>query len=126
MNPRVLVVSRDAMLLYTRQLILGAFFEVQGADRIREVEALISTQSFDLVVVCYTLSASECLHVLDLIAVQKRRPLVLILKPAGGPPEEPMLDEAVVLTEAGPYYLLKKTAEMLGVDIQSKSKLVEA
>ena len=30
-----------------------------------------------------------------------------------------------MMTEAGPYYLLKKTAEILGVDIKPKANLVE-
>ena len=44
MSPQVLLVSRDAMLLQTRQLILGAFFRAKGAGRVREAEDLISTQ----------------------------------------------------------------------------------
>jgi DNA-binding response OmpR family regulator len=126
MNPQVLVVSRDQMLLHTRRLILGAFFEVQGAGRIREAEALISTHTFDLIVLCYTLSASECRQVLDLVADQKPQPKVLILNPAGSPAEDALLNHAVVLTEAGPYLLLKKTGELLGVDIKSKSSLAAA
>ena len=74
MNPQVLVVSRDQMLLHTRQLILGAFFEVQGAGRVREAEALISARSFDLIILCYTLSASECRQVLELVADLKPHP----------------------------------------------------
>lgn len=126
MNPNVLLVSRDQMLLHTRQLILGAFFEVQGAGRIRDAEALISTHSFDLIILCYTLSAPECNQVMELVAATKTRPRILILNPAGSPPEEPLLNQAVMLTEAGPYFLLKKTAEMLGVDIKSKSSLAVA
>jgi hypothetical protein len=126
MNAQVLVVSRDEMLLHTRQLILGAFFEVQGAGRIRDAEALISTRSFDLIILCYTLSASECLHVLEMVADLKARPKILILNPAGSPPEMPLPNQAVMLTESGPYFLLKKTAEMLGVDIKSKASLAVA
>ena len=126
MNAQVLVVSRDQMLLHTRQLILGAFFEVQGAGRIRDAEALISTRSFDLIILCYTLSESECLHVLEMVADLMPRPRILILNPAGSPPEEPLLNQAVMLTESGPYFLLKKTAEMLGVDIKSKASLAVA
>jgi len=126
MNAQVLVVSRDEMLLHTRQLILGAFFEVQGAGRVRDAEGLISTRTFDLIILCYTLSASECLHVLEMVADLKPRPRILILNPAGSPPEEPLLNRAVMLTESGPYFLLKKTAEMLGVDIKAKASLAAA
>ncbi len=126
MNAQVLVVSHDQMLLHTRQLILGAFFEVQGAGRIREAEALLVTRSFDLIILCYTLSASECQHVVEMVADLKPSPRILILNPAGSPPEGPLLKQAVMLTEAGPYFLLKKTAEMLGVDIKSKASLAVA
>lgn len=123
MSPQVLVVSRDAMLLQTRQLILGAFFQVQSAGRIREVEELLSNRQFDLIILCYTLSPEECRQVIDLAAEQKRRARVLMLTPAGILPPEPVPGDAM-MTEAGPYYLLKKTAELLGVDIRAKANLV--
>jgi len=124
MNRQVLVVSRDAMLLQTRQLILGAFFHAECAGRIREAETLMSNRRFDLVVLCYTLTEAERQRVMELAAGQKHRPKVLLLIPAGSPAEEPGPGDAV-LTEAGPYYLLKKSAEMLGVEIRTKAGLVE-
>jgi len=60
MTPQVLVASRDPMLLQTRQLILGAFFEVHGARRVREAEALMARFSFDLIILCSTLGDSDC------------------------------------------------------------------
>ena len=60
MTPQVLVASRDPMLLQTRQLILGAFFEVHGAGRVREAEALMARFSFDLIILCSTLGDSDC------------------------------------------------------------------
>ena len=124
MAPQVLVISRDPMLLQTRQLILGAFFEVHGAGRIREAEELMSRYRFDLIILCYTLAESECQRVMASVADQKKPPRILILSPAGRPPVEPG-SSLVVMSEAGPYYLLKKTAEMVGVDIKAKANLVE-
>ncbi len=124
MTPQVLVVSRDPMLLQTRQLILGAFFEVHVAGRIREAEFLMSRCAFDLVIICYTLSEPERQEVMALVADAKRRPMILVLSPMGRPREEPTADREM-MTEAGPYYLLKKSAEMLGVDIKAKANLVE-
>jgi len=124
MNPQVLVVSRDEMLLQTRQLILGAFFQVYGAGRIREVEDLMARRRFDLIVLCYTLTESECQRVIDMVAGQKTRPRILVLSPAGSRAPEPD-SSLIMMTEAGPYYLLKKAAEMLGVDIKAKANLVE-
>ncbi len=125
MTPQVLVVSRDAMLLRTRQLILGAFFQVQVAGRIREAETLIATHSFDLIILCYVLTDAERRQVMELAAEQKRRPRILMLTPAGIPPEEQDSADAT-MSEAGPYYLLKKSAELLGVDIRAKASLLEA
>ncbi len=124
MTPHVLVISRDAMLLQTRQLILGAFFEVHVAGRVREAEALMSRYSFDLIVLCYTLCEPECRAVMDLVTDRKRRPKILVLNPMGSPPEEPVAGLAMMM-EAGPYNLLKKSAEMLGIDIKAKANLVE-
>lgn len=123
MTPQVLLVSRDAMLLQTRQLILGAFFRAKTAGRIREAEELISINKFDLIVLCYTLTEAECRRVINYAAEQKRQPRILILTPAGNPPADPGTGDAVMI-ETGPYYLLKKSAEMLGVDIRANSGLV--
>ena len=124
MTPHVLVVSRDQMLLQTRQLILGAFFQVHCAGRICEAEELISRNSFDLIVLCYTLPAAERREVMRLVAGMKRPPRILLMTPIGGMPEEASPDQAT-MTESGPYYLLKKTAELLGVDLKMKAHMVE-
>jgi len=118
MSPQLLVVSRDAMLLQTRQLILGAFFHADCAGRVREAEALMSSRQYDLVILCYTLSERERLKIIELAAGQMRRPRILILTPAGMPPSEPAPGDAT-MSEAGPYYLLKKSADMLGIEIQA-------
>lgn len=123
-TPNVLVVSRDPMLLQTRQLILGAFFQVHGAGRVCEVEDFLSRYSFDLVILCYTLCPSECRAIMRLAADLKHPPSILLLTPVGSAPAEP-LPGPVMMTESGPYYLLKKSAEMLGVDIRMKTNLVE-
>ena len=125
MSPFVLVVSRDAMLLQTRQLILGAFFRVQGAGRIREAEERISTQRFDLIILCYTLTDDDCRHIIEFAAAQKRRPRVLLLTRTCIQAEELGPGDAV-MSDAGPYYLLKRSAEILGVDITIKANLVDA
>ena len=122
-TPHVLVLSRDPMLLQTRQLILGAFFQVHGAGRVCEAEDLLSRYSFDLLILCYTLGPSECLTIMELVSGLKRRPRVLQLAPVGSAMEES--PDQVMMTEAGPYYLLKKSAEMLGIEIRVKANLVE-
>jgi DNA-binding response OmpR family regulator len=125
MSPQVLVVSRDAMLLQTRQLILGAFFRTLCAGRMREVEVLMSANAFDLIILCYTLSEEECQLVMGIALEQKPRPQVLRLTPAGSSSLESLPVDSM-LAEAGPYYLLKRSAELLGVEIQAKPHLMHA
>ena len=125
MNLQVLVVSRDQILLDTRQLLLGTFFQVKGAGRMREAETLISSSHFDLIVLCYTLSEDECTQVIDLTASQRPRPRILILTVPGTRPMQ-NFSAQVSMTEAGPYPLLKKCADLLGIDLREKSRLVSA
>lgn len=125
MTSHVLLVSRDQAVLQTRQLILGAFFQAYCATRISEAEALISRYSFDLIVLCYTLAESERRAVMSLVADLKRPPRILLLTPVGTLPEDAVPGQAT-MTEAGPYYLLMKSAEMLGVDLRMKAHMVGA
>ena len=115
----VLVVSRDEMLLQTRQLILGAYFQVNGAGRIQEAEALIAKRVFDLVILCYSLSAGDCRRIAELVWSQDPRPKILSLRAAGTAAPDSVSDQELMI-EAGPYGLLKKSAEMLGVDLKAK------
>lgn len=111
------------MLLRTRQLILGAFFTVQVAGRLREAEELISSRPYDLIILCHTLSPEECRDLIGLASGQKSPARVLMLTPNGIHAADPGLGD-VMMSEAGPYYLLKKSAEILGVDIRAKANLV--
>ena len=125
MTPRVLFVSRDQMLLQTRMLILGAFFQVEGAGRVKEAEILISKYRFDLIVLCYSLSEEECQQVHSVVEQQDPPPKILLLSAAGSKPALGESDRAM-MCEAGPYHLLKKSAELLGVDLRVKAKLAAA
>ena len=62
----VLVVSRDQMLLQTRALILGAYFQVESAGRVSEAEAAMAKSPFDLIVLCYSLSDGEYQKLIEL------------------------------------------------------------
>ena len=117
----VLVVSKDEMLLQTRQLILGAFFQVCGAGRIQEAEALISRRAFDLIVLCYSLSPDDCRRIAEMTERQSPRPKILTLRAAGTATSSLESDQELVV-EAGPFGLLKKSTEMLGVDLRVKQQ----
>lgn len=118
-GPHVLVVSRDPMLLQTRQLILGTFFRVEGAGRMQEVQALMAKRKFDLIVLCHSLTDGECQRVNDLVSLQTNRPQILMLRATGMDLVRPGGDQELG-AESGPYGLLKKAAEMLNVDLKAK------
>jgi hypothetical protein len=113
---QVLVVSRDQMLLQTRTPILGAFFQVEAAGRVEEVEAAMARCDFELIVLCYSLSDDECRKIVDLAQRQNPRPRILTLIPSGNQHRDGGDDEYSV--DKGPYELLKKTGELVGESIK--------
>jgi hypothetical protein len=123
MTAEVLVFSRDQLQLETRRLILEAFFHARGAGSIEDVEALLATRKFDLIILCSTLSQQDCDKVFELAECQKPRPQILIQSSPGCDPPRFAADH-VLITESGPYQLLKRSAEILGVDLKA-SGLVE-
>src|ERR1022692_4772393 len=92
-GPHVLVVSRDERLLQTRQLILEAFFQVNGAGRLQEVQALLSKREFDLVVLCHSLTESDCRRISEFVNCQSNRPKILMLRATGSDLVRPGADE---------------------------------
>ena len=120
-HARVLVVSRDEMLLRTRELILGAFFVVRSAGRFSEATALIQSGRFDLIVVCHSLAGDECEALAELAHEQAQRPLILAMSASSRADIKPWADKQLGV-DAGPYALVKKCAEMLGYVLKSKAK----
>ena len=122
-KPNVLVVSRDEMLLRTRTMILGAFFDVQGAGRPSEARALIQGTMFDLVVLCHSLTNEECVDLVQLTHDQNPRPKILAMNGSDRSPK-PWADKQLGV-DAGPYGLVKKCAEMLGYVLKSKARAAQ-
>jgi len=120
-HARVLVVSRDEMLLRTREMILGAYFKVTGAGRFAEASALIKTDDYDLIVLCHSLSQDECERLALLSLEKSSRPLILAMGPSSRAGFKPWADKQLGV-DAGPYGLLKKCAEMLGYVLKSKAR----
>lgn len=120
-HARVLVVSRDEMLLRTREMILGAFFSVHRAGRFSEATALMRARRFDLLVLCHSLTEDECERLSMIAHEQNPRPLVLAMSASSRAPIHPWADKQLGV-DAGPYGLLKKCAEMLGYVLKSKAR----
>jgi hypothetical protein len=116
MTAEVMVFSRDQLLLETRRLILGSFFHTQGAGSIEDAEALLAMYHFDLIILCSTLSERECDRVFELVGFQKPRPKILVMSLPGCDPPRYAADH-VLMTASGPYQLLKRSAEILEVDL---------
>ncbi len=123
---RILLVSRDLMVLQTRKLMLGAYFDVSAAGRVLEAKLALAKQSFDLVVLCYTLTGDDSRAVVD--AVRKSCPQAKILMltvnepTASGEAFHPYFLSA----EEGPFTLVKKSAQLLGFELGRKGRMVPA
>jgi CheY-like chemotaxis protein len=120
-HARVLVVSRDEMLLRTREMILGAFFTVQGAGRLPEAATAMTRSRFDLIILCHSLSPDECECLAFLAQQHTPRPLILAMNASSRANLKPWADKQLGV-DAGPYALVKKCAEMLGFVLKSKAK----
>lgn len=124
-HARVLVVSRDEMLLRSRVMILGAFFAVRGAGRFNEARALLTNFDFDLVVLCHSLTPDECERLAILTHQRGSRCQVLAMSASSRAMLKPWADKQLGV-DAGPYGLLKKCAEMLGFVLKSKARAAHA
>ena len=109
------------MLLRTRKMILGAFFAVQSAGRFNEARALLTSSSFDLIVLCHSLTYDECERLAMMAHEKVPRSLVLAMSPSSRGNPRPWADKQLGV-DAGPYGLLKKCAEMLGFVLKSKAR----
>jgi len=82
---------------------------------------MIASRDFDLIVLCFTLSDDECRQVAGMVQHQDPRPRFLMLHTVGDGLHRAEAGQDFVL-EGGPYALLKKVAEMLGVDLKERVK----
>lgn len=122
-SARVLIVSRDQMLLQTRKLILGAFFEVETAGRVPEAESIMAARSVDLLVLCYSLADDEFAKVVELARRQDPQPKILTLTSASNHNSNRAGAERELMIENGPYALLKRTSEMLGFQLKGVARV---
>ena len=120
-HARVLVVSRDEMLLRSRKMILGAFFVVRGAGRFVEARTLLTVDSFDLIVLCHSLTEDESERLAAMARERSSRCQVLAMSASSRSGMKPWADKQLGV-DAGPYGLLKKCAEMLGFVLKSKAR----
>lgn len=119
---RVLIVSRDEMLLRTRELIIGAYFHATGAGRPSEAKAQLQAMQFDLMILCHSLRDDENQMLANLAHQQRPAAKVLALGPRTDGAERKIWADEQIGVDAGPFGLLMKSAKMVNYRIKSKAK----
>ena len=109
------------MLLQTRKLILGTYFEVESAGRMSEAGSILSKHDFDLIVLCDTLSNEERRQIAEMVRDQKPKPTLLSLLGPGNQGDKPVVGRELACA-GGPLQLLKECANVLGFDLRSNGK----
>jgi hypothetical protein len=120
-HSQILVVSWNELLLQTRRLILGTYFEVDGAGKLSEAADRLRTTSFDLVVLCDTLSDSECMQIFEYARGLSHKPeILLLLAPNQERPRE--IIGHILPFMFGPMDLLYECADILRVEVRAKQR----
>ncbi|HEY2857740.1 MAG TPA: hypothetical protein VGJ21_04940 [Terracidiphilus sp.] len=118
-DSKILIVSWNPLLEQTRRLILGTYFETDSAGRISEVGRRLRESSFALIVLCDTISDSECIEIADLARLySESAELILLESPERERPEH--IKGLRVPSLQGPMFLLKICAEVLGSEVALK------
>jgi DNA-binding NtrC family response regulator len=117
--PKILCVSPDPLLLQTRRWILEGYFQVDCAGRLPEAAAMIASQNYDLILLCYSLRAEECRQIHNLVRANAPQTQVLALTENGDSCAEAYSDWQMPVGQ-GPYELLKKVTEMIAPHIASQ------
>jgi CheY-like chemotaxis protein len=121
---RILLVSRDVMVLQTRKLMLGAYFDVRAAARVLEAKTFLTEESFDLIVLCYTLTDDDCQKVIEAARLHSPHAKVLMLTVTRHTAIKLNLEHYDLPAEQGPFTLVKKSAELLGFEFRTKGRMV--
>jgi len=105
--------------------MISAYFDVHAAGRVVEAMVLLSERTFDLIILCHTLTNDECGRVIQAARERCAQTKILILTTAGCA-ERTTVDYAHVAPEEGPFYLLKRSAEVLGFEFRKKGSMAQA
>jgi hypothetical protein len=123
---RILLMSRDTVVLQTRKLMLGAYFEVCAAGRVLEARRFLAERPFDLVILCYTLTDDDCETILTAVRIYSPDARILMLTMPGYVAGHLPMDAYFLPAEKGPFVLVKRSAELLGFEFGSKGRMVRS
>ena len=110
---KLLCAGHDPVLNRTRRLILEKCFEVTLAHTASEAIALLSSQRFDLVLLCYSLTDEECREAVEFIHSLSSPPKILAL--AEGRERLLLSAQDEEFLSGGPAELLQKAVAMAGI-----------
>lgn len=112
-KPSILCVGYDPLLNRTRLLILQKEFEVGLATTLSRALSLLSEKSFDVVLLCYSLSDDDCRSLIEVVHRLLPETRILVLAQGRdrlllGPLDEEFLS-------GGPAELVRKAVSMTGL-----------
>jgi DNA-binding response OmpR family regulator len=107
----ILCVGRDPVLNRTRQLIFSERFEVEVAADVSSALALLEAQPFRMVLLCYSMSESDCLKIVR--RVHNQSPSTGILALATGHQRLRLTSPDAEIPFAGPAELLAAAVAMI-------------
>ncbi len=122
-HSQILVVGRDQMLLQTRRLILGTYFEVEAAGRVSEAGSILSKKDFELIILCDTLSEGDRKQIVEFVRDKKPHPQFFSLIGPGNHGVDPAVGRALACP-GGPLQLLRECADALGFNLRTKHKML--
>jgi hypothetical protein len=108
----VLCVGRDRLLLQSRKRILAQSFQVETTLAIAEVEGMCARHTFDVIVLCHTLTTSEREQVSELVRKNYLRPRILSLKREFEAPSNLLFDKELCI-EDGPEALVNSVSALV-------------
>jgi hypothetical protein len=122
-KPQLLCIGRDVLLNRTRRLILERCFEVRLAHTEAEAMALLVSQRFAVVLLCYSLPEDECRRMAEAAHSLPSPPRILSMADFGerlllGPRDEEFLT-------GGPGDLLRTAAAMAGMTPDEAEKCAD-
>jgi DNA-binding response OmpR family regulator len=112
-QPELLCVGRDPVLNGTRELILAKCFNVTLADSAPGALALVAVRSFDLVLLCYSLTDDEGRVIVERVHALASPPRILAL--ADGERRWVLGARDEEFMPPGPAELLARAVSMVGV-----------
>ncbi len=118
---RILCCGSDKRLLETREWILEKHFEVIPVDGPIATAALPDGQTFDLVVLCYSLSGKAYDDVVEIARRRWPGAKILTLWTGIAEPQRPVADDSFDAF-FGPQAFLSKINEMLGLRTEAHGR----